>query len=299
MRYTESQMNSELMDQPELTGEPRKIFICSTPRSGSYMLCRFMINAGLGLPHEYFNPIVMRQIAGRLDLGDSINRLQWRPVSPWDRLPFGKARRAAEADFLARYIGALVPRRCRRGIFAAKVHYDQYLKVLHNAVGWKLLDGGLFIYLYREDLLKQAVSAHFAHLTGRWSIDDAVTTVPAARPDFFDVAGIDRTLEGLAREDQGWRVFLARNGVSPIAISYEQLCKDPSGFVVAIAQRLGIDPRTLHRGYSEEASQSDRDPALPDKHEVARRYLASMRKIEGAMLARSRPAVRAMEAAMR
>ena len=68
MRYTEAQVTSELLDQPEFTGEPAKIFICSTPRSGSYMLCRYMINAGLGVPHEYFNPVIMREIAPRLGL---------------------------------------------------------------------------------------------------------------------------------------------------------------------------------------------------------------------------------------
>ena len=61
MRYTQTQMTGELLDQPEFTGEPLKIFICSTPRSGSYMLCRYMINAGLGVPHEYFNPNIMRR----------------------------------------------------------------------------------------------------------------------------------------------------------------------------------------------------------------------------------------------
>ena len=48
MRYTETQMTSELLDQPRFTGEPTRIFICSTPRSGSYMLCRYMIDANSG-----------------------------------------------------------------------------------------------------------------------------------------------------------------------------------------------------------------------------------------------------------
>src|SRR3954454_14110809 len=98
MRYTEAQMTSELLDQPEFTGEPRKIFICSTPRSGSYMLCRFMINAGLGVPHEYFNPVIMREIAPRLGLGKEIERLKWRPRRIIVFLPLGKAERAAEVN---------------------------------------------------------------------------------------------------------------------------------------------------------------------------------------------------------
>jgi LPS sulfotransferase NodH len=289
MRYTEAQVTSELLDQPEFMGQPRKVFICSTPRSGSYMLCRFMINAGLGVPHEYFNPVIMREIAPRLGLGKAIDGLKWRCWSLRDRLPFGKADRAAEVEFLAKYANALIPRRCQGRIFAAKIHFDQYTRVLDNPVGHRLLDGGLFIHIFREDLLKQAISRNFAYSTGRWGIDDTVTTAPSAQSDLLEVGGINRELETLADEDRGWRLFLARNGLSPMSISYEQLCKNPTGFVAAIAERVGIDPRTLRQGYSEPVAPSgEDDPALPSKSEVMKRYLASVRKLHGAGPARAR-----------
>ncbi len=282
MRYTEAQITSEQLDQPEFTGKPVKIFICSTPRSGSYMLCRYMINAGLGVPHEYFNPVIMREIAPRLGLGESIEGLRWRCRSLRDRLPFGKADRIAEISFLQKYVAALVPRRCRAGIFAAKIHFDQYIKVLDNPVGRKFLDGGLFIYLFREDLLKQAVSRNYAYVTGRWGIDDTVTTKPAAPAELLKVAGIDRELETLADEDRGWRLFMARNGLSPMSISYERLCDDPPQFITAIARRIGIDPDTLDQSYSESAAPvRDDDPALPSKSEVTRRYLDAVRQLRG------------------
>ena len=150
MRYTERQMTGELLDQPAFAGEPKKLFICSTPRSGSYLLCRYMINTGLGVPRRYFNPIIMRQIAPRLGLGPAIEGLKWRRRSPLDRLPFGKAARTAEVNFLEKYVAALVPRRSQQGVFAAKLHFEQYTKVLDNPVGWKLLNGGIFVHLYRE-----------------------------------------------------------------------------------------------------------------------------------------------------
>jgi LPS sulfotransferase NodH len=302
MRYTEAEMTSELLDQPEFTGQPRKIFICSTPRSGSYMLCRYMVNAGLGVPHEYFNPLIMRQIAPRLGLAKETERLKWRVRGLRDRLPFGKADRAAEVDFLGNYVSALIPRRCQSGIFAAKIHFDQFIKVLDNPIGRNLLDGGLFIYLFREDLLKQAVSRNFAYLTGRWGIDETVTTAPMAQSDLLDIGAIDRELETLANEDRGWRVFLARNGLSPMSVSYEQLCKDPTEFVASIAQRVGVDPRKLRQGYSEAVTPSgEDDPTLPSKSEVARRYLAAVRQLHGpgaaeAIAPSSRP-VRQREAA--
>lgn len=280
MRYTERQMTSELLDQPAFAGEPRKLFICSTPRSGSYLLCRYMINAGLGVPHEYFNPIIMRQIAPRLGLGAAIERLKWRRRTPMDRLPFGKVAREAEVNFLEKYVAAVVPRRCQQGVFAAKIHFGQYTKVLDNPVGWKLLNGAVFVHLYRADLLSQAISTNLAYATGRWGIDDAVTTTPDPRLDLSDASALDRTVEGLAMEDLGWRVFLARNGISAVSVSYEQVCQDPFGFVVALARRLGIDPGLLRQGYSEAREPIRSDSALPHKSDIARSYLHAMQKVQ-------------------
>jgi LPS sulfotransferase NodH len=291
MRYTEAQLTSEMLDQPEFTGEPIKIFICSTPRSGSYMLCRYMANAGLGVPHEYFNPNIMRAIAPRLGLGASVERLRWRRISRRDRLPFALPDRIAEMNFLKEYTARLIPRRCQRGIFAAKMHFDQYFTVLNNPIGRRLLDGGVFIHLFREDLLRQAVSRNFSYLTGRWGEDDAVTTAPSLEPDLLEPQRIHRELETLADEDREWRLLLARNGLAPLSISYEQLCRDPTGFIAVIARRIGLDPNALRQGYTEPRTTSPPDdPALPSKGEVIRRYLAALRILHGAPAVQERPA---------
>jgi LPS sulfotransferase NodH len=277
LRYTELQVSSDLLDQPEFAGQPRKILICSTPRSGSYLLCRQMINAGLGIPHEYFNPIVMRQMAPRLGLGSDIRGLTWWPRSWKDRLLLRHRQGpAAELAFLRKYLRFLLTKRCQGGIFAAKVHFRDYRRTLDNPVGDELLKDTLFIQLHREDILKQAVSEHFGQLTGQWGIDESVTTTPASNPNFLDPAAVDRAVNDLADQDRGWRVFFARRGIIPMCISYERLCEDPFSFLEAIARRIGIDPVTLRRGYNETAPRSLGDPALPSKGEVARHYLAAM-----------------------
>jgi LPS sulfotransferase NodH len=277
LRYTELQISSELLDQPEFSGQPKKIFICSTPRSGSYFLCRHMINAGLGIPHEYFNPIVMAQMAPRLGLEADIRGLTWQPGSFMDRLLSRTERaRASELAFLDKYLKFLLARRCQGGVFAAKVHFRDFRRTLSNSSGDALLQNTLFIQLYREDILKQAVSEYFGQLTGQWGIDDSVTTTPAAQPDFFNAQAVDRAVNDLADQDRGWRVYFARRGVVPMLISYEQLCADPVSFLEAIARRVGIDPSTLRRGYSEAASVPVNNPALPSKGDVARHYLAQL-----------------------
>ncbi|HEY2808326.1 MAG TPA: Stf0 family sulfotransferase [Steroidobacteraceae bacterium] len=277
MRYTELQISSELLDQPEFTGHPKKILICSTPRSGSYFLCRQMINAGLGVPHEYFNPIVMQQMAPRLGLERDIQGLTWWPRGWRDRLLLRRrGAPVAELAFLRKYLQFLLARRCQGGIFAAKVHFRDFRRTLSNSIGDALLQNTLFIQIYREDILKQAVSEHFGQLTGRWGVDNSVTTPPVVQPNFFDPTAVDRALHDLADQDRGWRVFFARRGVVPLSISYERLCADPVVFLEVIARGVNFDPVQLRRGYSETGPPPLDDPALPSKDEVVRHYLAAL-----------------------
>jgi LPS sulfotransferase NodH len=274
-RYTELQISSELLDQPIFQGRPKKLFICSTPRSGSYLLCRYMINAGLGVPHEYFNPYVIRQIAPRLGFEGRVENLSWSPYGRLDRINWRRKARTAQRAFLNDYIPMLFSRRCQGGVFAAKIHYRDFRTVLDNPVGLELLDGGVFVLLYRENLLMQAISEHFGQLTGRWGIDDTVTTEPAANPNYFDRKAIDSAIDDLSEQERSWRVLLARRGIAPLSISYEKLCEDPFAFVVTIARRLGVDPATLRSGYSESQSPSEGASQGPSKRKVFEHYLTN------------------------
>ena len=294
-RYSEAEVSSDLLDQPEYKGQVKKIIICSTPRSGSYLLCRYMINAGLGVPHEYFNPIVIRQMAPRLGLDNALAGLNWFDRGRRDHLLLRRGERAAERAFLEKYLDVIVRRRCQGDVFAAKMHFRDFRRVLENPIGYRFLEGALFVNLYREDLLKQAVSEHFGQLTGRWGIDDAVTTQPTPNPNFFDFDAIDHALASLSEQDRGWRTFLARRGAVPMSISYEALCEDPFSFVCAVALRAGVDPGTLRRGYTETAAYVSTDPTIPSKADVASRYLsASREKMERDSLARERLDLRAL-----
>ena len=273
-RYSELEISSAALDQPACEGAPQRLFICSTPRSGSYLLCRYMINAGLGVPHEYFNPVVIHQMAPRLGLADEVRPLEWLPRGRRDRLMLRRAARAAEADFLPKYLRILQQRRCQGGVFAAKIHFRDFVRVLDNPAGHSLLAGAHFVFLYREDMLKQAISEHVGQLTGRWGIDDTVTTTPSAKPDFFDIAAIDRALQDISEQERGWRLFLARHGAVPHSMSYETLAAAPFDAVLAIAERLGISRSALRQGYSEAVAPSESDTAVPDKADIARHYLA-------------------------
>ena len=97
-----------------------------------------------------------------------------------------------------------------------------------------------------------------------------------------DTSALDRTVKELARDDQEWRLLLARSGIAAVNVSYERICQNPFGFVIELARRLGIDPGLLRRGYSEAGEPLRRDQGLPNRGEIASNYVNAMQKVLGA-----------------
>ena len=52
-------------DRPSAEPARRTLIICSPPRTESWELARHLIAAGIGVPHEYFNPNHARRFAER------------------------------------------------------------------------------------------------------------------------------------------------------------------------------------------------------------------------------------------
>ena len=270
--YSELQIIDRCFDQPGKDTAFAKIFICSSQRSGSWMLSRYMMNAGLGLPAEYFHPHHIPSLARRFGV-DGAESLQWDRndrVRRWAATRFGRDRRA---EFIGRYIDKLVSCRTVDGVFAAKIHYSHYTHSLANQHGWRMLDGGVLVHLYRHDLLDQAVSWHFSELTGRWDFSDEQQTTPLENPNFFDFDRIHSKIRQLAEQDAGWRIFFAQNGLRPLSISYEELARDCSGMIARIGERAGISPSSLDLSYSEARPSSKADSGLPSKHEIKQEFI--------------------------
>jgi LPS sulfotransferase NodH/glycosyltransferase involved in cell wall biosynthesis len=258
--YTEQDVNSEAFDQP-VNQVRAKIIICSTPRTGSYLLCRAMIHGGIGIPHEYFNGINARIIGSRFGL---------ETLNSHDLETDGPTKRA--------YIAALLDHRTINGIFAVKIQRGQFRQYFKSFKGLELFKGAHFIYIYREDLLAQAVSLHMSLLTGRWGIDNAVTTRPAGDPQFFNNELIAAHLEELATQDREWRLFFARNAIQPLFLSYEGTKHDLGGALrrVVTSLRLHLPPGDFD--YVEPQVSAYRAPGEPSKLEVRDRFARWLQK---------------------
>jgi LPS sulfotransferase NodH len=198
--------------------------VCGTPRAGTGLLTGLLKSSGIaGRPEEYF----------------------WR-----DDMPFWSERwkTSSFADYLSAAIRAgTTP----NGVFGAKLmwgYMDDFLGRLRGLTGGgEAPDGALvehffgrsaFIWIWRGDLVAQAVSWAKAIQTGVWY--DHLGREPLARAEFdFD------QIEALAREaadhNRAWQVWFTANHIEPLAIRYEDLVSDKVGTAQRALAFLGVE----------------------------------------------------------
>jgi hypothetical protein len=137
----------------------RTLIICSAPRTGSYELCRYLLAAGIGVPHEYFNANYACQLG--------------------ERWAFSK--NPLESSELSRYIKALRRRRAQGGVFATKLQFTHFNLILRNEHGRELFDKATVIHLFRPDPIAQYASYRSALESGLWDFSARPTLSPVVR----------------------------------------------------------------------------------------------------------------------
>lgn len=181
--------------------------ICCQARSGSTYLCHLLRSTRrLGLPNELFqDPKLVR-------------RLQGDPAA-FDAL----IDRASTRNGI--YGLKLFPAHFE---WAARLRWAERLPNLH------------FVYLEREDLLGQALSLSRAVQTRQFKASDSRAAGASYDPRLIADC-IGRLSYGAAR----WKGYFARNGISPLNLTYEALVRDPQRVVDALADFLDMAPPAI------------------------------------------------------
>jgi LPS sulfotransferase NodH len=189
----------------------RSYVICSTPRTGSGLVCRALAATGaLGVPLEYFNPVTRTILSER-----------WRCGSG-----------------LEPYVQSLHERRCgANGVFGIKVHWDQLSLLRAEASGQandplaheipealleRCFPAPVFIRIVRTDADRQAVSYWRALRSRVWSLGTDETDPPGERtPYSFD--GIEDCRRALEVGELCWERLIRARGADALLITYEEL----------------------------------------------------------------------------
>lgn len=180
-------------------GDRSAYVVCSTPRSGSGLLCRALAATGsAAVPMEYFNGALAPALAQRWGC----------PVEPD---PYRDALWARRAD--------------GHGLLGVKLHWRQLLDVVGEPRPESLaqLLGVMprCVRIRRADLARQAVSLWTALQTGVWSVGSAQA---GEEPDVgYDFAGIERCRAEIEAGDAGWDELIAVAGLEVTEVTYEEL----------------------------------------------------------------------------
>ena len=214
LKVSEFELDEARYDQPPLAAgvERRDYVICTTPRCGSWLLCRQLFNAGLGVPSEYFNERHVVALARR-----------WG-VDPRDT-------RA--------YLTALQAHRTMPGgAWGTKLMWTQFVE-RRSALKIALMGRALAIFLVRDDVTAQAASMLVSWTTGLWDFHPTPTTTP--RDDLrWDPAELASVEQAMVRDNGLWREFFRSRRIEPLVISYERLVADQAGTVARVADALGL-----------------------------------------------------------
>jgi LPS sulfotransferase NodH len=216
---------------PGASRATRSVLICTTPRSGSTLLCRYLAGTGrVGAPQEYFLEAALPGLYAKRGVSDF------------------------PGYFEALLSGEVTP----NGVFGAKLMgapdvFAGYLARLRELPGLgdpqrpaaELLaaafPGVRYVWLTRRDRLRQAISLERAALSGVWQSTQAAGAPPAEPPAEPDLARIDDWITDLVAWDAAWERTFADAGVRPVTVVYEDLVRSPGAAVRELLAALEID----------------------------------------------------------
>lgn len=204
-------------------------FICCLARSGSWLLADALKTTGVaGVPEEYY----------------------WHQFHDDYLGHWGNPEFADFGGFLAQTLRVGTT---ANGVFGAKLHWAELgeletsLRSLPGTGGLATIDllrryfpDPKFVYLYRSDKVRQAISWYRAGATAGWyQVRGEAKRKVAPKPDWDRVLLLERTLRA---DEESWQRFFTAAGVTPVRLRYEDLVTDYSASVDRVLTGLGMRP---------------------------------------------------------
>ena len=237
-----------------MTDSPSSYLVLASQRSGSTLLVESLRATGVaGEPQEFFQylpttsqaPQPREWFAGVED--ESI-------LSLLDPLDAGTPD-LATAEIWRDYIQTIG--RTPNGVWGGKLMWNQtplllnrakdlpnrsdpsasgLLAAIRDVVG----EEPLFVYIYRPDVISQAVSFWRAVQTRVWrGRPDPVRDARAT----YHAGAIAHVVTMLRGQEQGWRTWFAEEDIKPLEVSYPVLWRNLTEVVATVLEALGLDPR--------------------------------------------------------
>ena len=213
--------------------------ICTTPRSGSTLLCGLLKSTGVaGLPDSHFHtPSVERWLESY-----GLNGADFATRNDTLRAIFTAAKSRGTGDT------GLFGLRLQRGSFD---FFMQQLALCHPTATTDAarisaeFGRTLFIHLTREDKLDQAISRVKATQTGLWHRAQDGTELErlsAPQEPQYDAGAIADHMAALTALDAAWESWFNAENLTPLRVTYDELSQDPNTGLKHVLAALGRDP---------------------------------------------------------
>ena len=236
--------------------------ICTTPRSGSTLLCELLTATGIaGRPDEYFQqlritgmPMTPRDYLagvasdivpaedheGELEehtLFDPRRFDSFREYLDWVRETATTPNGVFAAKIMWPYMAGLVDGLATIGAHAGAMPADRRLE--------SAFPGVRYVWLRRMDKVRQAVSLWRAIQTWHWrrdaaaARDDALHDAP--RPELrYSFEAIDHLRRRLIASDRAWETYFEATGNRPLELAYEDFTQDLHATVTRTLRHVGV-----------------------------------------------------------
>jgi LPS sulfotransferase NodH len=221
----------------------KSYIICTTPRSGSTLLCGLLAATGKsGNPDSHFHTTSISS---------------WLKTYKLSKDDYTSDRDAVHAVFQAAHKNGtgntrLFGLRLQRGSFdffiqQAGILYpnaNSDLERIEAAFG-----ATLFIHLTRPNKLDQAISREKAIQTGLWhraADGTELERLSAPKDPVYDPERIAYHIAELTELDEAWNNWFAKEGLIPFRASYDALSADPKYVLAQILDKLGLDGKIAH-----------------------------------------------------
>lgn len=191
--------------------------ICTTPRSGSNLLCSLLIGTKeAGEPREYLCPHQIAEHGPKTSSGLSTIE--------------------GHHSRFQRYYDGVRAAYTSGGRFGTKAHLHQLLWAVERGFDLPANMPQRFIHLNRADVLGQAISFVRASQTGAW-----LAAKPEQREPSFDAEAITKAIRFMRQQDEKWEQLFERAGIEPYRMAYETLVADMEGELAGLFRFLGIE----------------------------------------------------------
>lgn len=213
--------------------------ICTSPRSGSTLLCDMLTATGIaGKPESYFFGTSLEEWLDELGMVPDETANGRDILVAAFRTAHQKGLNGTEL-FGLRLQGHSFEFFCKK---LAILHPE---KLTDRERFERAFGPTLFVHLTRRDKVEQAVSYLKAQQTGLWHVapdgSELERLAPHREPRYAHDE-IQACVEAMTAYDHDWNDWFAREGIEPVRISYDNLSTDPIGTLRLVLECVGLDP---------------------------------------------------------